>query len=325
MLELLSIMESLARFLASGEDFTLANAKRHVPLGYDEATGHVHPSGTFMIDGVLENGIGFRLTGVAQRGRLLNIWFKDGYAVGGHVAEMTPPDNKSIHPSPRDSGYAVDYDLLGMKASFLVSPAPERITLMTCEEAPPAPPSRNPEGITPFERFASLMTALQRQKVPYRLDRHGPDEVTVTFVWGSQVIEACYENGDKMWFSHFPRSPEPVDAEGVMKLIDGNCRDPEDRGRRKEPDWSAIPDPFARMLAFTRMLDEEGITWRMDSFDGRCISIFLTLVSVRVEAYTDRDGLTFAAYIGTEDVFPHEELQALVPGLSLDGARSPSH
>ena len=35
--------------------------------------------------------------------------------------------------------------------------------------------------------------------------------------------------------------------------------------------------------------------------------------------------MTFAAYIGTEAVFPHEELQALVPGLSLDGARSPSH
>ena len=146
MLELLSIMESLARFLASGEDFTLANAKRHVPLAYDEATGHVHPSGTLRIDGVLQSGTAFRLIGVAQRGRMLNIWFADGYAVEGHVAEMTPPDNKSIHPSPRDSGYAVAYDLLGMKASFLVSPAPERITLMTCEEAPPAPPLRNAEA-----------------------------------------------------------------------------------------------------------------------------------------------------------------------------------
>ena len=323
MQELLSIMESLARFLASGEDFTLANAMRHVPLAYEEASGHVHPSGTFMIDAVLESGIAFRLTGVAQRGRLLNIWFADGYAVEGHVAELTPPLNKGNHPSPRDSGYVVAYDLLGMKASFLVSPAPERITLMTCEETPPAPPLRNPEEMTPFERVASLMLALQRQKVPYRLDRHGPDEVTVTFVWGLQLIEACYENGDKMWFSHFPRSPDPLDAEGVMKLIDENWRDPEDRGRRKEPDWSAIPDPFARMLAFTRMLDEEGITWRMDSFDGRCVAIFLTLVGVRVECCTDRDGMTFAAYIGTEDVFPHEDLQALVPGLSLDGARSP--
>ena len=325
MQELLSIMESMARFLASGEDLTLANVLRHVPLAYDEATGHVHPSGTLRIDGVLQNGTAFRLIGVAQLGRLLNIWFKDGYAVGGHVAEMTPPHNKSIHPSPRDSGYVVAYDLLGMKASFLVTPAPERITLMTCEEPPPASPLRSPEAMTPFRRFASLMLALQRQKVPYRLDRHRPDEVTVTFVWGLQLIEACYENGDKIWFSRFPRSPEPVDAEGVMKLIDENWRDPEDRRRRKGPDWSAIPDPLARMLAFTRMLDDEGITWRMDSFDGRCVSIFLTLVGVRVEAYRDRDGMTFAAYIGTEDVFPHEELQALVPGLSLDGARSPSN
>jgi hypothetical protein len=39
-----------------------------------------------------------------------------------------------------------------------------------------------------------------------------------------------------------------------------------------------------------------------------------------IEASTSRDGLTFAAYIGTEDVFPHAELQALVPGLRLDGA-----
>ena len=325
MQELLSIMESLAKFLASGEDFTLANAIRHVPLAYDEATGKTFQSGAFMIDGVLESGIAFSLNGVAQRGRLLNIWFKDGYAVEGHVAELTPLHNKSIHNSPRDGGYAVAYDLLGMKASFLVTPAPERITLMTCEEAPPAPPSRSPEEMTPFAAFASLMTALQRQRVPYRLDRHGPDEVTVTFVWGQQLIEACYENGDNMWFSHFPRSPDPLDAEGVMKLIDENWRDPEDRGRRKEPDWSAIPDPFSRMLAFTRMLDDEGITWRMDCFDGRCVSIFLTLVGVRVVAYTDRDGMTFAAYIGTEDVFPHEELQALVPGLSLDGARSPSN
>jgi len=323
MQELLSIMESMSRFLASGEDFTLANAMRHVALAYDEATAHVHQSGTFMIDGVLESGIAFSLTGVAQRGRMLNLWFKDGYPVDVHVAELTPPHHKSIHPSPVDSGYAVAYDLLGMKASFLVSPAPERVELMSCEEAPPAPPLHNPEEMTPFDHFASLMTALQRQKVSYRLDRHGPDEVTVTFVWGLQLIEACYENGDKMWFSHFPRSPDPLDAEGVMKLIDGNWRDEVDRGRRKEPDWSAIADPFARMLAFTRMLDEEGITWRMDSFDGRCVSIFLTLVSVRVEAYTDRDGLTFAAYIGTEDVFPHAQLQALVPGLCLDGAHSP--
>jgi len=64
---------------------------------------------------------------------------------------------------------------------------------------------------------------------------------------------------------------------------------------------------------------------RFRASDGRCVSIFLTLVGVRVEAYTDRDGMTFAAYIGTEAVFPHEELQALVPGLSLDGARCPSH
>jgi hypothetical protein len=33
--------------------------------------------------------------------------------------------------------------------------------------------------------------------------------------------------------------------------------------------------------------------------------------------------MTYAAYIGTEDVFPYEDLQALFPGLSLDGARSP--
>ena len=137
-------MESLARFLASGEDFTLANAIRHVPLAYDEATGKTFQSGAFMIDGVLESGIAFRLNGVAQRGRLLNIWFKDGYPVEGHVAELTPPDNKSIHPSPRDGGYAVAYDLLGMKASFLVTPAPERITLMMCEEAPPEPKSGRP-------------------------------------------------------------------------------------------------------------------------------------------------------------------------------------
>ncbi len=325
MQELLSIMESMARFLASGEEFTLANARRHVALAYDEETGKTFKSGSFLIDGVLESGIAFSLPGVAQLGRSLNIWFKDGYAVEGHVAELTPPDDKSIHPSPKDGGYVVAYGLLGFKASFLVSPAPERITLMTCEEAPPAPPSRNPEPMTPFDHFASLMSALQQQKVPYRLDRHGPDEVTVTFVWGLQLIEACYENGDKMWFSHFPRSPDPLDAEGVMKLIDGNWREPEDRGRRKEPDWSAIADPFSRMLAFTRMLDDEGITWRMDSFDGRCVSIFLTLVSVRVEAYTDRDGMTFAAYIGTEDVFPHIDLQALVPGLRLDGALRSSH
>ncbi len=254
---------------------------------------------------------------------MLNLWFKDGYPVDGHVAELTPPHHKSIHPSSVDSGYAIAYDLLGFKATFLVRPAPERIELMSCEEAPPAPPSRNPEEMTPFDHFASLMTALQRQKVSYRLDRHGPDEVTVTFVWGLQLIEACYENGDKMWFSHFPRSPDPLDAEGVMKLIDGNWRDEVDRGRRKEPDWSAIADPFARMLAFTRMLDEEGITWRMDSFDGCCVSIFLTLVGVRVEAYTDLEGMTFAAYIGREDVFPHAQLQSLVPGLCLDGAHSP--
>ena len=140
MQELFSIMESMARFLASGEDFTLANARRHVALAYDEATGKTFKSGSFLIDGVLESGIAFRLTGVAQRGRMLNIWFKDGYAVEGHVAELTPPHHKSIHPSPVDSGYAVAYDLLGFKASFLVRPAPERIELMICEEAPTAPP-----------------------------------------------------------------------------------------------------------------------------------------------------------------------------------------
>ncbi len=42
-------MESMARFLASGDDFTLANVKRHVALAYDEATAHVHPSGTFIL------------------------------------------------------------------------------------------------------------------------------------------------------------------------------------------------------------------------------------------------------------------------------------
>ena len=76
-------MESLARFLASGEELTLANAKRHVPLAYDEATGKTFEFATFMIDGVLESGIAFSLTAVAQRGRLLNISFKDGYPVQG--------------------------------------------------------------------------------------------------------------------------------------------------------------------------------------------------------------------------------------------------
>jgi hypothetical protein len=72
------------------------------------------------------------------------------------------------------------------------------------------------------------------------------------------------------------------------------------------------------MLAFTRMLDSEGPTWRMDCFDGRCVRVFLTLIGVRVEAVVDRDGMTFIAYVGTEDVFHHHQLQALVPGLSLE-------
>ena len=60
---------------------------------------------------------------------------------------------------------------------------------------------------------------------------------------------------------------------------------------------------------------------RFRASDGRCVSIFLTLVGVRVEAYTDPEGMTFAAFVGTEEVFPHAQLQPLVPGLCLDGAR----
>jgi hypothetical protein len=97
------------------------------------------------------------------------------------------------YPSPRDSGYAVAYDLLGMKASFLVRPAPERIELMICEEAPPAPPLHNPEEMTPFDHFASLMTALQR-RVP-----HVPVILAPTSVQGAgaareiiQALEALY-------------------------------------------------------------------------------------------------------------------------------------
>jgi len=317
MQQLLSIMESMARFLASCEDFTLANAIRHVPLPYDEASGHVHQSGTFMIDGVLESGAAFRLAGVAQRERLLNIWFKDGYPVEGNVAELTPPFNKSIHPSPRDSGYAVVYDLPGVKASFLVSESPERISLMMCEEAAHRPTPRNQEEMTPFERFANLLTALRRQKVDFWLDRHGPDEVTVTFSWADQLIEACFETDDEMWFSHFQKSRDPLDAQGVMQMIDDNWRDPPRKVHREQPDWNGVKDPYARMLAFTRMLDDEGITWRMDY--GRSARIFLTLVGLRIVAQFGADGMAFVAYIGNEDVFPHAQLQALVPGLALDG------
>jgi hypothetical protein len=71
------------------------------------------------------------------------------------------------------------------------------------------------------------------------------------------------------------------------------------------------------MLAFTRMLDDEGITWRMDY--GRSARIFLTLVGLRIVAQFGADGMAFVAYIGNEDVFPHAQLQALVPGLALDG------
>ena len=190
---------------------------------------------------------------------------------------------------------------------------------MMCEEAAHRPQPRNQEEMTQFENFANLLSALRRQNVDVRLDRHGPDEVTVTFLWADQLIEACFEHDDKMWFSHFPKSPALLDAEGVMLLIDDNWRDPPRKGRRDQPDWSGLTDPFARMLAYTRMLDDEGITWRMDSFDGRSASIFLTLVGVRIIARVDHVGMSFAAFIGNEDVFPHEQLQPLVPGLSLDG------
>ena len=325
MKELLALMSSMARILASGGELTLDKVIRDLPSRFDEASGHVDPSGDFFIDGVLESGAAFNLSGLVSRRRMLMIWFREGYAVEGSVAQLTPHHGKRIHPSPRDDGYLVAYDLHGVDASFLVSPTPERVILMTCAQAPLPPPLRHDDKLTPFERLANLFEALQRQNVSYRLDRHGSEEVTVTFVWGQELIEAYFENGDKIWFSHFPKSPAPLDAEGVMKLIDEYWRDDERRGRRDHPNWAAVVDPFACMIAYTRMLDREGITWRMDSFDGWRVTVFLSLVSVRVEAYADRDGLTFTAYIGSEDVFPLEEMQAMVPGLSLHGARSRRH
>ena len=221
MQELLTIMDAMARLLASGVELTLENAIKHVPLHYDKTSGAVRKTGNFDILGVLENGAAFELSGAVSHGRMLMIWFRDGYAVEGSVAQLTPPHGKRIHPSPKDDGYLVAYKVSGVDASFMVSRSPERITLMTCEDRTPERPSLDLEEPTQFERIANLLSALRRQNVAYRLDRHAPDGLTVTFVWADRLIECCFEDDEgKMWFSHFAKEPEPLAADAVMKIID---------------------------------------------------------------------------------------------------------
>ena len=316
MQELLAIMETMARLLASGMEQTLENVVREIPLNYDLASASFDKTGDFHIDGVLGSGVAFSLTCLSARERMLMIWFRDGYEVEGRVAELTPSHGKRIHPSPRDDGYLVAYDLPGVNASFLVDGNTERISLMTCKGLAPEPQAQTSGEMTQFDRLMQLLGALRRQNVPCRLDRHAPDEVTVTFVWADQMVEYYFdEDGGWRWFSHFQRAPEVLDADGVMQLIDDCWRDV--KGVVQDVAWAKVADPFARMLAFTRMLNAEGITWRMDTFDGKTVRFFMTLVGARLEACADADGLTFTAYMGSEEVLRHEELAALVPGLSL--------
>ena len=167
-----------------------------------------------------------------------------------------------------------------------------------------------------LDRLFKLLSALESNNIPNRLDRHGPDEVTVTFVWQDRLIEAEYD-ADSMWFSHFRKDPKLIDANALMALLAERWRDEPDAPTSSSPVWLKTSEPLARLMAFTEMLDEKKIKWRLDSFSANQISVFFTVIDARVEANMDRAGLTFTVFDGSEDVFPEKDLPVLAPGLNL--------
>ena len=167
-----------------------------------------------------------------------------------------------------------------------------------------------------LHRLLDLIATLRRNQVDYRLDRYAPDGTTLTFVWADHLIEVAHYE-DKVLFSKFPQDPLKFDELGILNLIAEYWREGTAQVSVKNKEWLKINDPFARFLAFVTMLDEEGITWRLDAFDDQPLTIFFTLVAVRVEAFVGTSGMTFRVFIGSEDVFPEKELAALTPGLQL--------
>ena len=171
--------------------------------------------------------------------------------------------------------------------------------------------------MTTLNRLFHLISTFRRNHVSFRLDRYEPEGLTVTFVWADHLIEVAHYE-DKILFSKFALDPRQFDDPGLLDLIAQHWGDGTGQSPVKKREWLGIEDPFSRMFAFLEMLDDEGITWRMDAFDDRSITIFFTLVSVRVEAVVGTSGMAFRAFIGSEDVFPETDLAAVTPGLQLD-------
>ena len=167
-----------------------------------------------------------------------------------------------------------------------------------------------------LDRLFKLLSALESKNIPNRLDRHGPNEVTVTFIWQDHLIEAEYD-ADSMWFAHFRKAPNLIDATALMAFLAERWHDETDAPTSSSPVWLNTSEPFEQLMAFTGMLDGKKITWRLDSLAPKRISVFFTVIDARVEANLDRAGLTFTVYDGSEDVFPEKDLPAVAPGLQL--------
>ena len=167
-----------------------------------------------------------------------------------------------------------------------------------------------------LDRLFKLLSALESKNIPNRLDRHGPNELTVTFIWQDHLIEAEYD-ADSMWFAHFRKDPNLIDATALMTFLAERWHDEPGAPTSSSSVWLNTSEPFARLMAFTGMLDEKKITWRLDSLAANRISVFFTVIDARVEANLGRAGLTFTVYDGSEDVFPEKDLPVFAPGLQL--------
>ncbi|MDB5596761.1 MAG: hypothetical protein JWM36_3722 [Hyphomicrobiales bacterium] len=161
-----------------------------------------------------------------------------------------------------------------------------------------------------FQRFFTFAAMLERKDIAFRIDRHAPDGLTVTFIFQGSCIEASFEQ-ELMNFSYFSIRSGPHSGEAALSRLISEQSD------------NSLPvaveratGVLDRCLGCLAMLKADNITYRIDQFAPDCLTVFFTLVALRVEVSVFQDRLEFVTYAGPEDVYREADLLKFFPDLA---------
>jgi hypothetical protein len=151
---------------------------------------------------------------------------------------------------------------------------------------------------------------LECKGIAFRIDRHAPDGLTMTFIFQGSCIEASFEQ-ELMNFSYFPIRTGPHSGEAALsRLISEQSDNPLPVAVERA---TGVLD---RCLSCLAMLKADNITYRIDQFAPDCLIVFFTLVALRGEVSVFQDRLELVTYAGPEDVYREADLLKFFPDLA---------